>query len=138
VNSNVPETLRAKCLKQMQLLRRLEEATDEGYCTCVSCGSVGHWTEMHGGHWIPKGRSSYFALNPKNIWPQCPACNLFGMKHGVAAHNYTLFMTGKFGKKAVKKMLSETKKTVKIYAKDYRDMLQDLDGRIKEEKRRLL
>jgi len=133
----VPETLRAKCLRQFQLLRRLEEADDNGFCECVTCGEVRHYTTVHGGHFVPKGKSSFYAFYSNNVWPQCPACNLYGMKHGTAAQVYTLFMIRKFGKRHVDNMLANQSSAIKLYAKDYREMLADFNARIKNEKQRL-
>ena len=132
------ETLRAKTLKAFQLLRRLEEADDNGYCECVTCGVIKHYTEVHGGHWLPKGKSSYFSLDKRNVWPQCVGCNLFGMKHGVAAQNYTMFMIDKFGKSQVDQMLADSNKPIKLYARDYREMIAEFNAQIKDHKSRLL
>jgi hypothetical protein len=120
----MPETLRAKTLKAFQLLRRLEEADDNGFCECVTCGVVKHYTEVHGGHWLPKGKSSYFSLDKRNVWPQCPGCNLFGMK--------------RFGKSEVDQMLADSNKPIKLYARDYRDMLAEFNAEITKQKSRLL
>lgn len=133
----MPETLRAKCLRQFQLLRRLEEADDNGFCECVTCGEVRHYTTVHGGHFVPKGKSSFYAFDSDNVWPQCPACNLYGMKHGTAAQVYTLYMIRKFGKRHVDNMLANQSTPIKLYAKDYREMLADFNARIKNEKQRL-
>ena len=133
----MPETLRAKCLRAFQLLRRLEEADDNGFCECVTCGEVRHYTTVHGGHFVPKGKSSFYAFDSNNVWPQCPACNLYGMKHGTAAQVYTLYMIRKFGKRQVDNMLANQSSAIKLYAKDYREMLADFNARIKTEKQRL-
>ena len=133
----MPETLRAKCLRAFQLLRRLEESDDNGFCECVTCGEVRHYTTVHGGHFVPKGKSSFYAFDSNNVWPQCPACNRYGMKHGTAAQVYTLFMRRKFGKRHVDNMLANQSSAIKLYAKDYREMLADFNARIKTEKQRL-
>ena len=137
VSFNVPETLRAKCLKAFQLLRRLEESDDNGFCECVTCGEVRYYKTVHGGHFLPKGKSSFYAFDSNNVWPQCPACNLYGMKHGSAAQVYTLFMIRNFGKDHVDNMLANQRTPIKLYAKDYRDMLSDFNARIKIEKKRI-
>lgn len=132
------ETLRAKTLRLFQLLRRLEESDDEGVSKCVTCGVMKHYSELQGGHFLPKGKSSYFALDKRNVWPQCPSCNLFGMKYGVAAQEYTLFMITKYGKKQVNQMLVDASKINKLYAADYRDMIAEFNAQIKKHKSRML
>jgi len=133
----VPETPRAKSLRLFQLLRRLEEADDDGFCECVTCGEYRHYSTCHGGHFLPKGKSSFWAHSPDNVFPQCPACNLYGMKHGSAAQVYTIFMIRKFGEEKVAHMLATQGNIIKIYAKDYREMIADYNARIKVEKKRI-
>ena len=49
-------------------------------------------------HFIPKGSSSYWALEIENVHPQCKGCNGFGMKFGDAAQRYTLWMQDYYGR----------------------------------------
>ena len=98
------QQLRKDALKALQKLVRLKAADDNGYCSCVSCGCTKPWNEgMQGGHFIPKGSSSYWALEEENVHPQCVYCNQFGMKHGSAAQNYTLYMQDMYGDEMVGK-----------------------------------
>lgn len=134
----MPETLRAKALRLFQLKRRLESCNDAGFCRCVTCGVTKHYTDMHGGHFVPKGKSSSLAFDERNVHVQCPGCNLFGMKHGIAAQTYTMFMIKTYGKKQVDKMLADANKPHKLYAADYREMIQSYNAKIKELKGKLL
>ena len=131
------ETLRAKALKTLQKLRRMECANDEGYCKCVSCGVLVHWKECDGGHFIPKGSSSRWALEPENIWSQCKSCNGWQMKHGSAAQQYTIHMIDFYGREFVDHMLDTRRDTHKLYAADYREMIADWSEQIKGHERRL-
>ena len=133
----MPETLRAKALRLFQLKRRLEECDDHGFGACVTCGKVGHYTKMHGGHFIPKGKSSFHAFNPDNVHLQCPGCNLYGMKHGLAAQNYTVFMIEAYGKVYVDFMLDTENKPHKLYAADYKEMIQEFNAEINRLKGKL-
>lgn len=134
----MPETLRAKALRLFQLKRRLESCNDTGFCRCVTCGITKFYTEMHGGHFIPKGKSSALAFDERNVHVQCPGCNLFGMKHGIAAQTYTMFMIKTYGKKQVDKMLADANKPHKLYAADYREMIDQYNAEIRELKGKLL
>ena len=131
------KTLRAQALELLQLLRRLEEADDNGYCSCVSCGVKKHYKEMDGGHYIPKGHSSYWALEEENVWPQCKGCNGFGMKHGTALHTYTMFMQNQFGDVFVENMIKTKKDIKKRYTSDYRALIADFKKRIKVHQKRV-
>ena len=70
----IPRNIRQRCLTAMQKLRRLEEANDDGYVRCISCGKVMHWKEAQGGHYIRRTCQAT-ELEKDNIWPQCPQCN---------------------------------------------------------------
>lgn len=134
----MPETLRAKALRLFQLKRRLESSNIDGFCACVTCGKVDHYTKMQGGHFIPKGISSYHAFEDKNVHVQCPGCNLYGMKHGIAAYRYHTYMVDRYGKKQVEKMLADAKKPIKFYAADYREMIRAYNAKIKKLKSKML
>ena len=123
--------LRKEALKAIQKLVRLKAADDNGYCSCVSCGVTKKWNDgMQGGHFIPKGSSSYWALVEENIHPQCVYCNQFGMSHGIAAQQYTLYMQEMYGEDYVDQMLADAKKPIKIYAADYREMIEEFNENI--------
>ena len=131
------ETLRAKALKTLQKLSRISAADEWGYCKCVSCGKLDHYKNMDGGHFIPKGSSSRWALEESNVNPQCKGCNGFSMKHGSAEAQYTLWMIDWVGKDQVEYMLATKNDPVKFYAADYREMIADWSEQIKAHERRL-
>ena len=130
-------SLRAKALKTLQKLARISAADDNGYCKCVSCGKVDHYKNMDGGHFIPKGSSSRWALDEQNVHPQCKGCNGFGMKHGSAEAQYTIWMLDWYGKDAVEHMLATKKDPIKYYSSDYREMIDDWGQQIMAHERRL-
>lgn len=130
-------TPRSKCLTAIQLLARISNADDNGYCTCVSCGVVHHYKEMDGGHFIPKGASSYWSLEIKNIHPQCKGCNGFGMKFGSAAQQYTAFMIDTYGRDFVDNMFATKSNVKKMYKADYVDLLAEINGLIKHHEKRI-
>jgi hypothetical protein len=136
------KTLRAQCLEAIQKLARISAANSNGYAQCVSCdpethASWHHWKDMDGGHFIPKGSSSYWALEIENVHPQCKGCNGFGMKHGSAEAWYTLWMEDYYGKDFVEQMLRDKRKIKKLYAADYREMLADFKEQIRFHEERL-
>lgn len=83
---------------------------------------------MQGGHFIPKGSSSYWALEEDNIHPQCVGCNQFGMLHGDAAQRYTIYMQDMYGKDYVDQMLATAKDEKKYSPTDYREMLEEFNA----------
>jgi hypothetical protein len=130
-------TPRFKCLKAIQLLARISASDENGYCTCVSCGKSFHYKEGDGGHYIPKGDSSFWALEMENIHPQCKGCNGFGMKYGTAAQEYTLYMQDMYGRKFVEEMFAKKKNVKKIYKFEYIEMLAGFNELIKHHRERI-
>jgi len=133
----VKKTPRTKALETLQKLVRLKAADDNGYCQCVTCGTIDKWTSMDGGHYIPKGHSSYWALVEENIHPQCKGCNGFGMKFGTAANQYTLYMIDTYGREFVDEMEEKKRLEVKYYKKDYEEMIKAWTEQIKEQLERI-
>lgn len=130
-------TPRSKCLVAIQLLARVSVADDNGYCTCVSCGDIQHYKDMDGGHFIAKGTSSYWALETDNVHPQCKGCNGFGMKYGIAAQQYLLWMVDTYGRYFVDNMLATKSNVMKMYKADYVEMLAEFNKLIKHHKERI-
>ena len=70
------EKIRQKCLKSFQLLRRLEEADEFGYCTCISTGKREYYQKLDGGHYLSR-RCRATELEPDNVWPQSKYANQY-------------------------------------------------------------
>lgn len=133
----MPKSPRAKAMDTLQKLVRVKAADEHGYCECWSCDSVHPWNEMDGGHFIPKGHSSYWALREENIHPQCKGCNGFGMKYGTAEARYTLAMVDYYGRDFVDEMEATKRNQVKFYKKDYVEMTKEWNEQIKEHLKRI-
>ena len=96
----IPNRIRSTALSSFQKLRRMQEATDEGYVRCISCGKVMHWKEAQGGHYISRVVRAT-EIEPDNVWPQCPQCN--GVRGGnPIAYRYSL--ARKIGEERVKRL----------------------------------
>ena len=125
-------TPRTKAMNALQKLARVAAADGyNGYCFCVSCGDSHHWKDMDGGHYIPKGHSSYWALRVDNVPPPCKGCNGFGMKFGTAANEYTKWMIDYYGRDFVDEMEALKREPVKYYKKDYIEMTKEWNELIK-------
>jgi hypothetical protein len=131
------KVLRQECLKTIQRLCRLAAADDDGNCACVSCGCVKHYSQLQGGHWLAKGSSSFWALRIENVHPQCASCNMWGMRYGSAAQQYTLWMEDMYGRDFVEEMISTKSNPIKLYKADYEEMLEEFNEQIKHHENRL-
>ncbi len=128
--ASVKSTPKSKAIKAIQKLARVAAADDNGYCQCVSCGGFFHWSEGDGGHYIPKGASSYWALRIENVHPQDKKCNGFGMKYGTAAQEYTKWMIDYYGRDFVDEMERLKREPVKHYKKDLEEMAKEFNEQI--------
>lgn len=145
-------TVRNRALMLMQLLRRLEDSSDNGYVGCISCGAILHYKQAQGGHYISR-RHRVTELEEDNINPQCPRCNGFLQGNQIAyRHNLiktigierverleNMFYASQGDEEAMEKLILDdqikvnTKKTVK----DYQEIISYCNTRIKEEKARI-
>ena len=145
-------TVRNKALMLMQLLRRLQDATDNGYVYCISCGAILHYSQAQGGHYIPR-RHRATELEEDNINPQCARCNGFlsgnqilyrdnlvktiGVERVERLEN--MFRAEQGDEEAMDKLSLDdqikvnTKKTIK----DYQEIIDYCKAEIKKEKARI-
>lgn len=129
---------RAEALKSAQLLARISNADDNGNCTCVTCGHTGRYNDyFDGGHFIAKGSSSYWMLDPRNIHPQCKSCNGNGMKFGNKEMAYTLWMIDKYGRDFVEHMKSTKGQIIKRTALEFEAFITEANKKIAEHKKRI-
>lgn len=80
--------LREKLDNVFSLFIRLRDSDDNGFCTCISCGSVHHYKQMDCGHFIPREELGT-RYNLENCNSQCINCNrhqsgnITGYKRGI-------------------------------------------------------
>lgn len=111
----------------LQRIRRIEEADENGYCACVSCGKVDHWKELEGGHWIPRTKTAT-KITPENINPQCHSCNHFRKEE--AAPAYALWMIERHGKEYCDILQSYSKQTIKRSRNELLDTIEEFKIRL--------
>lgn len=54
---------------------RLRDANDNGFCKCITCGSMWQWRLIHNGHYIDRRHIST-RYDERNCHAQCPKCNI--------------------------------------------------------------
>ena len=117
----------------LQRIVRMNAADENGYCQCVTCGKVGHWKEMDGGHYISRTYTAHKLLE-ENIHPQCKGCNRFAHK---IHDDYARYMRETYGAEFVD-WLSDTKRQTKKYSRpEIEDLIAELKAREKELKKNL-
>lgn len=113
----------------LQRIRRLEEADENGNCRCVSCGTVGYWKMLQGGHYIPRGKTAT-KLVEHNINPQCVSCNHFRKEE--AKCRYAIWMIETYGYEYVKWLEAESRKEKKYTRPEIEEIICQFKQRLKE------
>ncbi len=69
-------TLKKMADKVFSVWIRQRGMDEHGFNSCYTCGARKHWKELQAGHYVSR---AYLTLRyePKNVKPQCLACNLF-------------------------------------------------------------
>jgi len=113
----------------LQRIVRMKAADENGYCTCVTCGSKHHWKELDGGHFISRTKTIHKLLE-ENIHPQCKKCNGFlGGNH----IPYALFMIDTYGREFVEHLELTKNDGIKYYRADILEII----GTLKKQSREL-
>ena len=86
--------------RELSLYVRLYAASDNGFVTCVTCGSVHFWKKITLGHYISRSHHST-RWNPHNVAPQCVKCNSFNGGEQFKMRNY---LVNRYGEKEVLKL----------------------------------
>ena len=111
-----------------QKLVRLKARDDNGYVSCVTCGTTRDWKEMQGGHFISRKWTST-KLMEENIHPQCPCCN--GPLKGNPIQ-YTLYMVDMYGREFVDELELKKHQTRKYGRPEILEIIQELKQRVTE------
>ena len=135
-----PAQIAESCAEYIQRIVRLKAAihNDSPYISCVSCGTVDHWTQMQGGHYIPRGvtspwRGTALKIVEENIHPQCKRCNLTLQGN---SPGYTRYMVETYGQDMVDEI--EAVAIGKAVNKWNRLELEDLLTELKAQNRELM
>lgn len=99
---------------EFQLMRRMQEADENGICECISCGRKYHFKQMDGGHFIAKSSKGNFGVRyePTNVFPQCTQCNYY-LSGNVAAYEDRLIL--KIGKEKVDWLKANKELPMKVW-----------------------
>jgi len=114
-----------KASELAQLWARLKDADNNGVTECVTCGKVDHYKNMQGGHFIERGKAAT-RLDQRNIFPQCPWDNQWGMKRTSVVLKYRNFLVGKYGEDAVLALEQRSKQVHKWNRIELEDTISEL------------
>ena len=128
--SKTLKALKTKLWKLTSEYIRRKYADENGYVSCVTCGTTRLWNDgIQAGHFIPKvqGLSVYF--EEENIHPQCMPCNVF--KDG-NYRAYTLFMIDTYGREKIDELEDLAKTELKISVVEYQEMIIEMKEKLSE------
>lgn len=111
-------------------LRRLQESED-GFCTCISCGRRVRWQYITIGHYI-KRRHLILRYDNINTQPQCKFCNQEQENDKEIEIAFGRNLIVKYGMNILN-ILGQMKRThIKYSSKDYEEMIKKFRKNIKE------
>ena len=87
-------SLAKKAWSLMSLISRQKDKNQAGYVTCVTCGLMKYWKEMHAGHFFHGSHQRPISYDNRNIHAQCPACNTY---KGGARDEYACYIAKRYG-----------------------------------------
>lgn len=123
-----------KVAERLQLLVRLRAADENGYCSCITCGTTKHYKDgIQGGHFIERSKSPT-KLRDENVHPQCAYCNAAMGKFGKSsvAYTYYQYMTNLYGDEFVEELIQESKKEWKWFKPELEERLEEINREIKQ------
>ena len=123
-------TLKKKLWKlTSEYVRKKASNSQDGTAKCVTCGAVRPYKELQAGHFIPKalGTAIYFDL--RNIHPQCYRCNI---NLGSNGPEYFRYMQDTYGDGVIDDLRRLSRTTLKLYASDYEEMIEDMKEKLNE------
>ena len=127
------QKLRKRVLTVFQKLRRIEEADEDGWCECCTCGAIAQWDDgMHGGHYVSRSHNSAAFLDV-NVHAQCVLCNAY---NGGKEAEHRAYIAERYGEDVAAELDRLKNETVQIYRVDYLEMLKDFNERLKAAKER--
>jgi len=110
------KTLKRKLDDIFSVYIRLRDSNDNGYCRCISCGSIHHWKEVDCGHFVNRSHMGA-RYSERNCNAQCRKCNRFDEGNNIG---YTRGLISKYGIKVLADLEVKKETISKMVAFDYK------------------
>ena len=114
------KTLKRKLWETLSLYIRLRDSDERGYASCISCGVVKPYKEMHAGHFIPKNKGLAIYYEEDNCHAQCYMCNV---RHHGNLYDYGKALEDKIGEQRIKELKALSKTTKKFTLAEFQAMI---------------
>ena len=119
---------------ELQKAIRMEAADDDGYCQCVTCGTVRKWNDqIHAGHFV-SGRGNGVLFDERGIHPQCSYCNdqLKGNQE-----EYYQYMLANYSQEVIDELLRQRRQGRQYTREELTDQVFEYRDRIRKQEARL-
>jgi hypothetical protein len=107
---------------------RMRDADENGTCSCVTCGKLAHWKEMHNGHFI-KRQHMAVRFDEHNTHAQCCRCNLY---MGGQQDSYGLYILKTYGGDELQRLVAAKHVTKKWARSELEELINSYASRVKE------
>ena len=104
--------------------------SENGLCTCYTCGNILPLKELDNGHY-EKRQHKATRYHENNCRPQCKTCN-GDTKHNGKQVEFRINLINEIGLKSVEEIEVLAKTSVKMSAKDYRDIADNYREKINQ------
>ena len=107
-----------------EYIRRRDADNNTGYCTCVSCKKIIHFTESDGGHFISRKHLNT-RYDEENVNAQCRKCNRFEFGR---QYEYSITL----GEDLSDELLQKSRQTMKLMEHEYQEIFETYRDKLKE------
>ena len=125
MRSKSKKLAKAKAVKYFSEYIRLWDSTN-GIGSCITCGKIGHYKEMHCGHFMSR-RYESTRYDEKNCAMQCPACNTFNQGR---QFEFGLAIDQIYGQGTAANLLQKSQMLCKRNQYDYESIAQEFKDKL--------
>jgi hypothetical protein len=106
---------------------RRENADENGMVRCFTCPVIAHWKTLDCGHYVAKSLGLAIYFEPRNLAPQCTACNRY--RHG-NLHEYALALRRKYGETILEELDQQRRQIRKISEAGYQELIEVWEAKL--------
>lgn len=118
-----------QCLDQVfSQYIRLKAANDNGFCRCVTCGTMWRWNAIQNGHYIKREHMGT-RFDERNCHPCCYHCNVTLMGN---LKKYRQFIISQYGKDVLEELETKKNSIEKWTVSDYTEKIIYYKEKVKQ------
>lgn len=106
---------------------RMKSADEGGTVSCVTCGKLDHWKDVHASHFVSRRHMSV-RFDERNVHPACVRCNVH--LHG-ALDNYAKYILDTYGGDVLHELISMKYITKKWTREELENLISKYEQKVK-------